>query len=131
MRWELYYSLVSQGSNTVLWLVSTKEELSNILYHSRRPQLIKHEDNPKEPLFEKVTADFTLGTWRYITILENTDSFLPHRPHLGFSNELWNTYYNCKLTARGCSFLVRGNLISPLPSLSSMVRNVLLFFFLI
>lgn len=28
------------------------------------------------------------------------------------------------------SFLVRGNLISPLPSLSSMVRNVLLFFFL-
>lgn len=27
------------------------------------------------------------------------------------------------------SFLVRGNLISPLPSLSSKVRNVLLFFF--
>lgn len=46
----------------MLWLVSTKEELRNILYHSRRPQLIKHEDNPKEPLFEMVTADFTLGT---------------------------------------------------------------------
>ena len=33
-----------------------------------------------------------------------------------------------RLLQEAGSFLVRGNLISPLPSLSSMARNVLLFF---